>query len=210
LPATDKTYPKRFRLAIEKPKSTQAMLRQSETQNPPNLQSHTLKPHLTDFLFDGNVAIVPVVAEKIKQRVSIWGNRPGSLQIEWAALLTGPRRMEGEQDLDVVTEFFDLPTYNADKQHHLIINMDDVQKIDREYTVKAFLHSHPNGDLIPTLEDWMTFLYMDFRVLRRPILHIIMAPNGSKVIFSFKACRESNDCPLSLLKSLPLTERQRR
>jgi proteasome lid subunit RPN8/RPN11 len=164
---------------------------------------------LQGFLFDGTVAIVPIVAEKIKERVNIWGGRSSTNQIEWAALLTGPRRIEGERDLDVITEFFELPTYNADKKHHLVINMDDVEKIDREYPVKAFFHSHPDGCVIPTLHDWMTFLYIDFRVLRRPILHIVMAPDGSRVIFSFKECHESKSCPLSLLKNINSTAMRR-
>jgi hypothetical protein len=160
---------------------------------------------MTDFLYDGTVSIASVVAEKIKERVMIWGRGVGNQQIEWAALLTGPRSIEGEQDLDMITEFFELPTYNSDKRHHLTINMDDVEKINRQYPIKAFLHSHPSGNLIPTLQDWITFIYMDFRVLQRSILHIIMAPNGSKLIFSFKECHESKSCPLGLLKSVAAT-----
>ena len=181
-----------------------ATLRQPERANALDL---VLGSDVEDYLFDGTVPITALVAERIKERVKIWGSEISRHQIEWAGLLTGPRRIKDEQDLDMVTEFFELPSYNADKQHHLTINMDDIENIDRQYPAKAFLHSHPHGNLVPTLQDWMTFLYIDFRVLQRPILYIVMAPDGNKVIFSFKKCHESKSCPLSLLKNVVNTTR---
>jgi hypothetical protein len=157
---------------------------------------------LSDILYDGTISIASIVSEKVKERVSIWGEGAGTRQIELAILLTGPKRIGDTQGPDIITEFFELPTYNADKRHHLILDMEDVEKINREYPVKAFLHSHPGGNLVPTLQDWITFLYMDFKVLKRPILYLVMAPDGRKVIFSFKKCHESKSCPLGMLKNI--------
>ena len=186
------------------------ILGQPETLRSMNIQSKISAADLVEYLFDGTVAITPLVAEKLGERVRIWGNGVGNNQIELAALLTGPKRIQGEQNPDIITEFFELPTYNSDKRNHLIMNMDDVEKVDREYPVRAFFHSHPCGNVVPTLNDWITFLYIDFRVLRRPILYVIMAPDGNKVIFSFKKCHESKDCPLSLLKNIDSITTERR
>lgn len=169
----------------------------------PLMKGRLLPEQLTEFLFDGKVTIVGTVAERINQRVCLWADsKAGSCPVEWAAVLTGPHRPRNNSDTNMITEFFELPTYNPDKQSHLTINMADIEKIDQEYQILAFAHSHPGGTLVPSLQDWITFTYIDFQVLRRSILYIILSPAGEKAIFSFKECHENMSCPLGMLKNV--------
>ena len=157
---------------------------------------------LKSYLYDGKFAVEKGIAEQIMERVRIWSSTKTSTPVEWAAVLTGPSGLQNETELKPITGFFELPTYNANKESHLTINMADIEKVDKDYPIVAFVHSHPGGSLVPSLQDWITFTYIDFQVLRRPILYMILSPTGQKVIFSFKECHENMDCPLGMLKAM--------
>ena len=140
------------------------------------------------FIFDGKIFVPLDIAEKINERVKIHAKEPSQ---EWICVLTGESRFVEGKLVEVVKDFFELPTYNPDKSSSLAISLSDIKKIvDEGYYVIGVLHSHPKArleDLWPSLNYVATAICID-AMLGRPLKHIIMDSDGNKLILTFENC----------------------
>ena len=140
------------------------------------------------FIYEGKIFIPVDIAEKIEKRIKLHAKEPSQ---EWICVLTGESRFVEGKLVEVVTDFFELPTYNLNKSSSLAISLTDVKKIVEEgYYVIAILHTHPKAsllDLWPSPNDIATAISID-AFLGRPIKHIIAEPEGNKLILTFEKC----------------------
>jgi len=146
------------------------------------------------FVYQGKIALTPEVARKTQERIDLWSK--GQRGVEWACVCTGKVLAEGDGEIPLITDFYELPAWNLNRQHGYTICLDDIARIGEKNFILTFLHSHPSGNLFPSSGDMATFIYTDL-LLGRPILHIIASPNGEKLIISFAKCWE---CPNSFFK----------
>lgn len=153
------------------------------------------------FVYQGKIALMPEVAKKIQERIDLWSK--GQQSIEWACVGTGKVLVEGDEDIPLITDFYELPAWNLNRQHGYTICLDDIAKIGEKNFILTDIHSHPSGNLFPSSGDLATFIYTDL-LLGRPVLHIIASPNGEKLIISFAKCWE---CPNSFFKLIKSTQK---
>lgn len=152
--------------------------------------------HIEHLIHKGTIALPPELDDRIKERIKLWSQ--GKNQVEWPCVLTGHMRASKDLILYEVTDFFELPSYNANRQHGLLICLDDVLKVAEKNFIVALLHTHPSGNLIPSASDLATFLAVD-NLLGRPLLYIIASPDDKKLILSFEKCRDCKHSPFKLL-----------
>jgi proteasome lid subunit RPN8/RPN11 len=149
---------------------------------------------LQSLIYEGRLMILPNVEEAIEERIRLWSDKDP--KVEWAAVLCGSYRAEGEQLMPLVTSFVELPSWNLSREHSLAINLNDIARIAEQHHVLALLHSHPSGEIFPSAQDIATFIYCDI-LLGRPLLYVIATPKGEKLILSFEKCHR---CPSSFLR----------
>ncbi len=155
------------------------------------------KNHVIEQLIHkGTIALPPELDDRIKERIKLWSQ--GKNQVEWPCVLTGQMRASKDLILFEVTDFYEIPSYNANRQHGLLICLDDVLRVADKNFVVALLHTHPSGNLLPSVSDLATFLAVD-NLLGRPLLYIIASPDGKKLILSFERCRDCEHSPFKLL-----------
>lgn len=146
------------------------------------------------YIYQGKIALASQLEKKIEERLFLWSK--SSMPVEWACVLIGAIRLDGEEEVPIVEDFFELPAFNLNREHGLVINLNDIARIAEKFYVIGLYHSHPSGDLMPSPSDIATFLYTDI-LIGRPLLYIIASPGGSKLILSFASC---HSCPNSFFK----------
>jgi len=154
------------------------------------------------FVYQGKIAVMPEVAKKTQERIDLWSK--GQQSVEWACVGVGKMLAERDEDIPLITDFYELPAWNLNRQHGYTICLDDIAKIGEKNLILTDLHSHPSGNLFPSSGDIATFLYTDL-LLGRPILHIIASPNGEKLILSFAKCWECENSFLKLIQGMRKT-----
>jgi len=142
---------------------------------------------------------MPDVEKKIRERIELWSS--GEHGLEWGGVGTGKVLVNGDEDLPLITDFYELPAFNLNRHQSYTICLDDIAKIGEKNLILALLHSHPSGNLFPSSSDLATFLYTDI-LLGRPILYIIASPNGEKLILSFAKCWECENSFLKIIQGV--------
>lgn len=154
------------------------------------------------FLYQGKIAVLPDVNEKIQERITLWSNsKPPS---EWSCVGTGKLLLKDDDVIPLVQDFYELPAWNLNRQHGYTVCLDDIARIAQEHFVIALIHSHPSGNLFPSSGDLATFLYADL-LIERPLVYIIAGPDGSKLILSFAKCWGCKDSFFKLILQMSKT-----
>lgn len=140
------------------------------------------------FLFEGKIYVPQELALRIEKRIQLHSKKPAQ---EWICALCGERRFIDDRLVEVVTDFFTLPSYNVDKDSRLVISLLDIKKIaDEGYYIIAILHTHPHEgleELWPSPSDIATAISID-ALLGRPLKYIIVDKDGNKLFLTFENC----------------------
>jgi proteasome lid subunit RPN8/RPN11 len=153
---------------------------------------------LRPFIYEGEVPFEPGVWNRIMDRVEIWSD-PGN-PLEWACGLIVKPRVDKNEAIVPVTDFVEMPVWALSRSHGLSFLIDDFLRVAAKMFIIGELHSHPDGNLLPSSSDWATFTYLD-AMLGRPLLHLIVGPDRKRkpLIIHFETCYK---CPNSFLKIL--------
>lgn len=152
------------------------------------MSSKSEKNPLSDFVTEKELHFTAEVRTRLLERISVWSK--GIDGIEWAAALLGGFDTISGKVMPVVVDFIELPAYNtASRQNAIQINVDDFERLRKaKKNVIAFLHTHPTGDLLPSVADWATFSWIYAMDPDSKMLFVIMSPNGRFAVYDFGIC----------------------
>jgi hypothetical protein len=147
------------------------------------------------FVFNGEVPFEPGVWHRLQDRNEIYSKSDNP--IERANVLITQPTVEGNEAIEPITDFIELPIWQISR-NRLSFLIDDVLRISEVKFVAGLLIFKPDEDLTPSSSDWATFTYLD-ALLGRPLLYMIMGPdkNRKPLIIHFEPCHK---CPNSFHK----------